>query len=40
MPPGMQPGMSPSMSPGVVSTPDNTNKKGKVEFDIVVRLEK
>lgn len=45
MPPGMQPGMpgAPSGStviPGTISTPDNTNKKGKVEFDIVIRLEK
>lgn len=39
-PGGMPPGMGSPTVPGGMSTPDNTNKKGKVEFYIVVRLEK
>jgi len=40
-PPGLSPTPPDStVIPGTPSTSDNTNKKGKVEFDIVVRLEK
>lgn len=40
-PPGLEGApMGPTVLPGDVSTPDNTNKKGKIEFNIVVRLEK
>jgi hypothetical protein len=40
-PPGVSPTPTEStVLPGEVSTPENTNKVGKVEFDIVVRLEK
>ncbi len=37
-PPGLE--STPTVLPGEPSTPENTSKKGKVEFSIVVRLEK
>lgn len=39
--PGVEGGRTqPTVLPGEPSTPDNTNKKGKIEFNILVRLEK
>lgn len=41
VPPNTPPGPArPNILPSDPSTPDNTNKKGKIEFDIAIRLEK